>query len=313
MESKVDKNLAQMEALHKATGVYKALRIDEGKRIKLDNCRNVDAYKPKLGRQPKSKVLDLDFEFADIRDEENKKEPSDEHMPDLNELLSSHKQGTEKPRTSSSEYSTDPDLDAIIAGVDDISALYAQTTQTTLTDFSFSQPSYKAEFNSIENVNKKRNIPDNSQPSPSTKRTKIFHDLQKPSDDKLFLPGSSQSVILNLAPSNDDFTITTAKESDSHIDDNFFDLDATLFNIIPASSSSPVLCQANLHALDKTVAIAESDGIPTIEDKQATPSEGDKGDLGQTEERDCGYEYDEWADMENWLLNSGLVKLVGPS
>ncbi|KAI5117308.1 hypothetical protein M0805_005536 [Coniferiporia weirii] len=305
-EMEEDRRLKQLESLHKRTGVNNSLRLPEGQRIKLDDNVKMP-HKQKQGAS-----VNFDLELADIRDEDERDDESIDEMPGPKELLTTTRrnQRAKDEKSSETDYSNS-ELDAIMLTVD------TENLPTSLTvSGGAGQPhSPPPDGNSgIGAHNKRKIMCDDSQSCTSTmacsqsaaKKSKLFSDSRTISDDDpLFLHDSTLSSSSALSPHH---TLGNAghNPSDTYDDDTFLDLDETMFDVLTpykASSTAQVAYRGN----DSNNSAVDFPKGSLEGGRQGVETSG----TFHYEERECDVTgEDDWADFEDWLENSGSVRII---
>ncbi|THH08313.1 hypothetical protein EW145_g2777 [Phellinidium pouzarii] len=299
IEIKDDARLGQLESLHKRVGVNDSLRLPEGRRIKLDDNKFKSSHKPK-----QNKLIDFDMDFADIRNEGDIEFESVDDMPNSKELLAATQRNSQaKNRQSSEAGYSDSELDAIMLTVDTEIASISKAGAEKKSQYPSHQNDDDAKISNkrgIQHINNTQNsTPTTIFSEPAAKKFKIDSDQQTPSDDgPLFLHNSFSS---QRKPENSDADLS----DDFHDEDNF-SLDETLFKIIPSdkASSNVQTADSRISPINDTFIHSHKQGPLEECSMDMTRVEHNRGDrcdkVGE----------DDWAELLDWLENSGSVKIV---
>ncbi|KAH8117082.1 hypothetical protein DFH11DRAFT_1151356 [Phellopilus nigrolimitatus] len=297
-----DDGLERLESLHKRVGVNDSLRLPEGRRIKLDDGRTF--YKSKKNAQ-----VNFDVDFADIRDDDIEEGTSLEDMPDAKELIASVQRKPDK--YSDTDYSNS-ELDAIMLTVDTECLPLVSANEKSKDQESDSRNG--CSIGDLGSHKKRRFLDDSvlnstSVPTiaePTTKKTKFDSQPPTPADDKpLFLDNSSTALSSDPTPYHA-FDIDTCA-LDNNIDEDFFALDETLFDIAPSRKAINAQTTAANDITDTPNIFAEAHEKYSSEAMELEKVEEQDQDQDQ-ENVDVGE--DDWADFQDWAKNSGCIRIV---
>ena len=295
-----DAQLSKLETLHERTGVKGSLGLGEGRRLKLSDGRPPPRGKAKAAEEPDFKI---DFtEISEAPRQETETRESSEDLPDVQTVLAEHDhQNRSKALDTASDDYSDSEVDALMMTVDSTGAL-----QDGLEDpdsrRAFDGRAY-APKRGLDDVLSNHSSPEPK--SPLTKRARL-------SSDPLFLHDSSLAASpifdrndLQPAPMN-----AIAEPGRLEIED-FFSLDDNIFKITPSfdehnselthASSSTLATDSNAVSKTRKSDAAQQVVIePPKKEEKTVVAEG----------QDSGYDYDFLADLDDWIENSGCIRIV---
>ncbi|KAL5529500.1 hypothetical protein ACEPAG_5485 [Sanghuangporus baumii] len=299
--TKEDTRLGQLESLHKRSGVAESIRLDAGRRLKLDPIPA--ARKPGVPVKPSFNV-----QFADLNEESEKNEDSSDDMPDTQELLGST-QPKKRARDECSDNSFgDSELDAIMLTMDTANPIFdsANVSMTNIT-----APN-EPELGLVvpKPTGKSSSSLSQSSREPATKKTRLDTQPKPQSDnDPLFLHMSSLS---SSRPTSTALGGELCSANDYCPDEDFFSLDNSMFNILPSSLPAQT---GDSHSDTTQTSAVQTDTAQAANLDNGSGRTGAhivtadaKAEGKDTNDFDCMY--DDWADMEDWIMNSGAVKIV---
>lgn len=290
-----DAQLTKLESIHERSGVGESLGLNGGRRLKLSGGRPPTNIKPT--DQP-----DFDFDFTKSTgqhsNEEQKQERSDsEELPDVEKVLIAMDQRDQViVEDKSSDSYSDSEMDAFMMTIDSNGGLVDNFHHSSKGDTCKGQPART-------DARQKRKFDfgrsDLSSPGcrPPIKRSRL-------TSDPLFLRGSSPSSPPVRVFNEGQGGTGGAVSGDSATQglEDFFALDETLFQDEPSTAlseseplgtSSTVAPNANIHKDEHTIHSKD----------QTQPSNTDAKD-----EQDTAYDF--LADLEDWIENSGCVRIV---
>ncbi|KAL5476424.1 HFM1_2 [Sanghuangporus weigelae] len=278
---KEDTTLGQLGSLHKRSGVAESIRLDEGSRLKLDPIPA--ARKPGVTVKPS-----FDVQFADLNEESDKDACSDSSLGDS-------------------------ELDAIMLTMDTANPIFdsANVSLTNIAAPNESELDLVAPKRTTKHTRESNSSIAQSSREPATKKTRLDTQPKPQSDnDPLFLHMSSLS---SSRPTSTALGGDLCSANDYYPDDDFFSLDNSMFNILPPSLPAQTgdphsdTTQTSTVQTDTAQAANLDNGSGrTGAHIVTTDAEAEGKDTNDFDRMD-----DDWADMEDWIMNSGAVKIVG--
>lgn len=298
---KENTDLVNLDSLHKQAGVNKSLRLPEGKRIKL----KVETQ----SRKQRAEDINFEVDLADIKEQLDDENDENEDMPDTKELIADAQSAQLKGRKEDSDYSGDSELDAIMLTVDTENLPIASQNVNLMTEKTESAHSHQS--NTTEKQQKQKashpRSPESLSPAfssslePCTKKAKTDDDYKQSDDDvPLFLHKASSSSAFTPA----DRTYGPILSEEDYYGAEFAP-DSTLFDIIPpelndASTKSHPCLPADPCDLDGP---NDSHSVLNVRTEYKQREQDEHLDAA------CN---DDWADLVDWMENSGAVIVDHP-
>ncbi|KAL5532870.1 HFM1 [Sanghuangporus sanghuang] len=304
--TKEDTSLRQLESLHKHSGVAESIHLDEGRRLKLDPIPA--ARNPGVTVKPS-----FDVQFADLNEESERNEDSSDDMPNTQDLLGST-QPKKRARDACSDNSFgDSELDAIMLTMDTVNPIFdsANVSLINITAPNESELGLVAPKRTTKHTRESSSELSQSSREPAPKKTRLDMQPKPQSDnDPLFLHTSSLS---SSRPTSTALGGDLCSANDYYPDEYFFSLDNSMFNVLPPSlpaqtgDSRSDTTQTNTVQTDTAqAAILDNGSGRTGAHTVAADAKAEGKDANDFDCMD-----DDWADMEDWIMNSGAVQIVG--
>ena len=271
-----------------------SIGLDEGKRIKLNPI-------PSARIPPATAKPNFNLRFADLNENSEKNDASSDEMPDTKDLLKSTHQKKRRGNTSSDNSFSDPELDAIMLTVD--TAPGSRDNSATNSTACKSDPAFMC----VERGTKRSRLPSPLAPQTPRKfaekkaRLDIRSDPQ--SEEALFLHTSSLS---SHHPAAGDYCAI----NDDYADDDLFTFDDSMFNLLTTPSIEEALdASPETKTKPTQTNTAHTTDLDNASEEIAAQIAPTGIDTKRSEaKRDCME--DDWADMEDWIMNSGSVQIV---
>lgn len=293
-----DSQFSKLESLHERMGVEGSLGLSGGRRLKLSDGR--PPQKVKIADGP-----DFNFEFTEVGGRSPRDRESSEEMPDVDRVLADMDQQKlpVKPEGRSSEGYSDSEMDALMLAIDSngvlddsIHPIFAQETHT---NDNRHMPTDAAAKRKLARSLSKSSSPHSESPESPAKKVRL-------SSDPLFirnsLPSSSPAFTLGDAVSQ---TKNNDTKSIGREIEDYFALDEDIFKIAPGPDSRGLDLAT---ASSPTAASAETD-VHT--DKSCASQKEDRakpGDAMEDQGQDNAYDF--LADLDDWIENSGCIRIV---
>lgn len=285
--------------MHERSGVKSSLGLGDGRRLKLSNGRPPTRVEAQALEEPDFKINFTDITEAPKQDNGNRE--SSEELPNVQEVLAEHEsQRRSKVLDAASDEYSDSEMDALMMAVDSTGApqdgLGDVLPQCTFDD---RIPALKHRLDDSPNHSSL------GPKSPLTKRARL-------SSEPLFLHSSSlaSSPIINRNGAQATQATDAYEHSKLEIDD-FFSFDDRIFYNTTFSNEHN---SDSMQASSSTLATNNETPSSTLKDFPVTKTATQPSRSGEvtatSEEKESGYDYDFMADLDEWIENSGCIRIV---
>jgi hypothetical protein len=299
-----DGRLVKLESMHERAGVNKSLGLSGDRRLKLN-----DGRPPPMVKDNSEEVPDFKLKFANL-DTDNE-DGSTEDLPGVQEILAEQDKSKALTQTPTSKSYSNSDMDELMLTVDlstfckpeDEPGYFRRLDETQKTPPHTSVLAGQKRGPDVDLFDK---LPSSivNQPSKRSRNT---------TDQPLFLqtPSSSSAFLDHETPI--EVPTESASDADNYEIGDFFALDES-FKITPSESTKEpedqVLTSIKAPLTSSAVTFNSS---PSQIQCSATPTLANEPKLAASNnhaQEQLLWGDDDWADMEDWLLNSGSVRII---
>lgn len=284
-----DPQLSKLESLHERTGVEESLRLGGGRRLKLLDGR--PPAKAHAADKP-----DFDFDFTEVGDRSIPERESSEEMPDVGSVLADldRQDLLDKPESRPSESYSDPEMDALMQTVDSNGAL-DDSAHHVVSRHTYDDQTTPSNVISKRTLDQLCSRPPSPYAESPAKKARL-------SSGPLFIRNSSPSSS-PVFTRNDTGSRTKDGKTRSigHEIEDFFALDDDIFKI--SFTTEPHEYEST--TTSSTVAVDTNTQMDKLD---ASQLEGKSKPDEMME--DQGNAYDFLADLDDWIENSGCIRIV---